>query len=225
VANPNDWEAITADVTVGTDVGGGAVCTVVGGEDVAIAADDSVTLTYSCAFTGTPALTGTVTATAAWDAEAAATTDSSTVTPVPVSLVVGTETDRTITVTDDKTDPANPVELGTWAFDDGEHSFTYSLTKTGVPGTVAGPGCVDYTNVATIVETAQSDTQVVTLCSVFTGGGGGPVLNPPQGGGLPFTGDALALLARTAIALLGAGLVLMVLSRKRQSVSARGGQA
>lgn len=225
VGNPNDWQAVTADVTVSTDVGGGAVCTVVGGEDVVVAADDSVTLAYSCAFTGTPALTGTLTATAGWDAQAAATTGSSTVTPVPVSLLVDNETDRTITVTDDKTDPANPVELGTWAFEDGEHSFTYALTKTGVPGTAAGPGCVDYTNVATIVETAQSDTQVVTLCSVFTGGGGGPVINPPQGGGLPTTGDALALLARTAIALLGGGLVLLVLSRKRQPLGSRSGQA
>ncbi|HUR13678.1 MAG TPA: prealbumin-like fold domain-containing protein [Mycobacteriales bacterium] len=209
VDNPNDWEDITANVTVGTDLGGGADCAVVDGEDVVIPKGDGVSFAYSCTFTGTPALTGTVTATATWDAAAAATSASSASAPVPVSLVVATETDRTITVTDDKTDPANPVQLGTWTFDDGAHAFTYSLTKAGVAST-----CTDYTNIATIVETQQSDTQVVTLCSVFTGGGGGPVVNPPQGGGLPFTGDALGLLARTALALLGAGLVLLVLSRR-----------
>jgi hypothetical protein len=219
VDNPNDWEDITADVTVGTDLGGGADCTVVDGQDAVIPKGEGRSFAYSCTFTGTPALTGTVTATATWDAAAAATTASSTPAPVPVSLVVATETNRTITVTDDKTDPANPVQLGTWTWDDGAHAFTYSLTKAGVAST-----CTDYTNVATIVETQQSDTQVVTLCDRFTGGGGRPVVNPPQGGGLPFTGDALSLLARTALALLGAGLVLLVLSRKRQSLTSRGGQ-
>ena len=53
----------------------------------------------------------------------------------------------------------------------------------------------------------------------FIPSGGTPVVNPPQGGGLPFTGDALALLARTALALLGAGLVLLVLSRRRRQAA------
>jgi hypothetical protein len=66
------------------------------------------------------------------------------------------------------------------------------------------------------VATAQTDSQVVTLCHTFTGGGGTPVVNPPQGGGLPFTGDALGLLAREAIALILAGLVLLVVTRKRR---------
>jgi hypothetical protein len=216
VTNPNDWEDITADITVDTDLGGGALCTVVDGEDAVIAMDDSSTFHYTCTFTGTPALTGTVTATATWDATAAATTAGSTSTPVSATLEMAQEINRVITVTDDKTDPANPVELGTWDYADGEHAFTYSLTKAGSPGTAAGPVCVDYTNVAAIVETEQSDSQLVTLCHTFTGGGGTPVVNPPQGGGLPFTGDALALLARTALALLGSGLVLLVLRRRRR---------
>ena len=42
----------------------------------------------------------------------------------------------------DVTDPANPVQLGTWTFDDGEHAFTYSLTKAGVPGTASSTRAV-----------------------------------------------------------------------------------
>jgi hypothetical protein len=85
-----------------------------------------------------------------------------------------------------------------------------------VPGTAAAPGCATYTNIAMIVETEQSDTQDVTLCHTFTGGGGTPVVNPPQGGGLPFTGDGIGLLAREAIGLLLAGGLLLFLSRKKR---------
>ena len=190
VSNPNDFEDIVADLAVTSDLGGGVDCAVTGGgQDVVVPKGGSVPFAYTCTFTGTPSLTGTVTASATWDPVAAATADSSASKALPVTLGVDTETNRTITVTDDKTDPANPVELGTATYDDGEASFTYSLVKEGVAGTAAAPGCVDYTNVATIVQTAQSDTQVVTLCHTFTGGGGAPVVNPPQGGGLPFTGD------------------------------------
>jgi len=220
VTNPNDFEDIVADVTVTSpDLGGGVACTVTGGDDVVIPQDGGeVTLDYTCTFSGTPALTGTVTATATWDPAAAATTDSSASKSLPVTLGIDTETNRTITVTDDKTDPANPVELGNATYDDGEASFTYSLVKEGVPGTAAGQGCADYTNVATIVETEQSDTQVVTLCHTFTGGGGTPVVKPPQGGGLPFTGDGIGLLARWSLGLILSGGLLLALSRKRRLV-------
>jgi hypothetical protein len=75
---------------------------------------------------------------------------------------------------------------------------------------------VDYTNVAAIVETEQTDSQLVTLCHTFTGGGGTPVVNPPQGGGLPFTGDGIGLLAREAKGQILAGLLLQVLNRRRR---------
>jgi hypothetical protein len=205
IENPNDWEDVTADVTVASDLGGGVTCAVADGEDAVIPADDARSFAYTCSFTGTPATTGTVTATATWDPAAAATAVGSTSLGTPVELVVATETNRTVTVVDDKTDPANPVELGTWNYDDGAHAFTYSLTKAGTNDT-----CVDFTNIASIVETGQSDTQVATLCSEFTGGGGG--VGEPE---LPFTGDALGLLARTALALMGSGLLLLVLTRRR----------
>jgi hypothetical protein len=212
VSNPNDWEDVVADVTVDSDLGGGVVCTVTDGAGATIPKAGSATFDYSCSFTGAPSLTGTVTSTATWDATEAATAGSSTSQTTAVSLVLTTETNRTITVTDDKTDPANPVELGSWTYDDGEHAFTYSLTKAGVAST-----CTDYTNVATIVQTEQTDTQVVTLCDTFPGGGGTPVVNPPAGGGLPVTGDGVGILAREAIGLVLAGLLLLVVNRRRRT--------
>jgi hypothetical protein len=209
VTNPNDWEGVVADVTATSDLGGGVACTVANGEDATIAAGETRQFAYTCAFTAEPALSGTVTAWATWDAAAAATTDATGSATSPVELALGAETDKTITVVDDQTDPAHPVTLGTWSYDDGEHAFTYTLTKTAVTG-----ACTDWTNVATIVETEQSDSQVVTLCGTFSGGGGGPVVTPPQGGGLPFTGAGLAVLLRQGLALLLAGLALLLVSRR-----------
>jgi hypothetical protein len=216
VTNPNDFEDIVADVTVTSDLGGGVLCAVVDGADAVIPKSDGATFAYTCSFTGTPLLTGSMTATVTWDAAAAATAVDNATDILPVSLELLNETHKTITVTDDKTDPANPVELGTAAYGDGEKSFTYSLTKAGVPGTAAAPGCATYTNIAMIVETEQSDTQDVELCHTFTGGGGTPVVNPPQGGGLPFTGDGIGLLAREAIGLILAGGLLLFLTRKKR---------
>jgi hypothetical protein len=218
VTNPNDWEDVTADVAVTSDLGGGAVCTVVGGTGVVVPMGQSVVLAYTCAFSGLPALSGSVTATVTWDAAEFATPTGSDAASTPVALALGTETNRTITVVDDKTDPATPVALGTATYDAGDATFVYSLTQSGELATAdTTPACVDYTNVAAIVETEQSDTQLATLCHTFTGGGGVPVVNPPQGGGLPTTGDAIGLLSRWALTMLGAGLVLLLVSRKRRT--------
>jgi hypothetical protein len=208
VTNPNDWEDITTTVTVASDVGGGVDCTVTDGVDKTVPQGGVLTLPYTCAFTGTPAATGTNTATASWSGSDASTATSSADVAVPINFAVAGETHRVITVVDDKTDPAHPVTLGTWKFDDGVHDFTYSLTKAGVNDT-----CTDYTNIAKIVETGQSDTQVVTLCHPPLGSGT-PVVTPPPG--LPFTGDFTGLLSRTAIAMLLAGLVLLAFSRRRR---------
>jgi hypothetical protein len=140
VANSNAFAVSGVSVTDAIDNGGS--CTVAGGTNVTVPANDNIVLDYSCKATyDTP--NGSASGTAG--------VDFSTVTP--------SETNKTITVVDDKTDPANPVTLGTWNWADGEHTFTYSLDKRGVAGT-----CTDYTNTAKISETGQSDSQKVTVC-------------------------------------------------------------
>ena len=76
-----------------------------------------------------------------------------------VSFGLDVETNKVITVIDDKTVPASPVTLGTWDWSDGPHTFEYALQLPGVAG-----DCVDYTNTAVIDETDQFDTQKVTVC-------------------------------------------------------------
>jgi hypothetical protein len=212
VANPNDWEAITADVTAGTDVGAGATCTVTDGEDREIPAGASVVLAYTCAFTGTPALTGALTATVTWDKDAASTPTGTASGTADVAFLKATESHSSITVSDDKTDPAHPVTLGTATWDAGPAVFTYSVDKT-----AAGTTCVTYTNVAQIVETSQSASQDVDVCGTFTGGGG-TITPPTKGGGeLTFTGAYTGLILRIAGGLLLSGLVLLVVARKRRA--------
>lgn len=71
VANPNDWQSITANVSDALSDAGG-VCTVSGGASVAVAASSSATLPYTCSFASAPgANSGTNTATATWDGSAA----------------------------------------------------------------------------------------------------------------------------------------------------------
>ena len=102
------------------------------------------------------------------------------------------------------------MTLGTAVWAAEPTSFTYTLEKP------AGEGCQTYTNVATIVETQQSASQDVEVCP-FTGGSGSVIVPTPGGGGLPVTGDLSGMLARWALAMLGAGAMLLLLSRRRQA--------
>ena len=77
----------------------------------------------------------------------------------PVAFAIAKETNKVITVVDDKTVPA---ARSPWAPGTGPTANTPSPTassKLGVAGT-----CTDYTNIATIQETQQSDSQKVTVC-------------------------------------------------------------
>lgn len=211
VSNPNDWEAVATDVVVTTDVDPGATCSVTGGTAASVPAGGSVVLPYSCSFTGTPALTGSVVATATWDKDAAATSAGASSATTAATLVKANEAHSTVTVVDDKTDPAHPVTLGTATWADGPAVFTYGVDKA-----TAGAACTTYTNVASIVETGQTASQDVQACG-FTGGGG-TITPPAKGGGkLTFTGSYTLEMAEWALAALAGGLLLLLVARRRQS--------
>lgn len=160
VANPNAFAVTGVNVTDTIDNGG--VCSVTGGTNVTVPASSSVELDYSCTYAAAPSpAAGTNTAKATWDASSlySPSTSASGTAGVDFSSATPSEINKTITVVDDKTDPLNPVTLGTWNWADGEHTFAYSLDKAGVAGK-----CTDYTNTARISETGQNDTQEVTVC-------------------------------------------------------------
>jgi len=162
VTNPNDWQAITADVT--DAIGPGWSCTVTGGDDVVVAASDSAILGYECAWTGDgdPSYSGTNSATATWDAAAAHTPTGTASGSASFTLSGAGATNKTVTVTDSL---ADPTTLGTVTATDppadpATATFTYSIPFSGDP---AGT-CTTHDNTATITETGDSATETVTVC-------------------------------------------------------------
>lgn len=160
VTNPNTYEggAITADVAVATGLGGGSSCTVAGGSDVVVPpageGAGQVTLPYTCSFTSAPAGSGTVSATVTWDPAGEA-TSASTGGSAPGSFAVTSETNRTVTVVDDKTVAGQRVVLDpsvTWS-PGLEKTYTYDLAVAG-----GAPGaCAPHTNTATVDQPSGTD--------------------------------------------------------------------
>ena len=151
VTNPNDWEAVTANVADALSDSGGA-CTINGGNtSVTVAASSSQTLPYSCTFAAAPtAGSGSNTATATWDSSAAFTLDSSTT--GTASYAFGS-----LTVTDTFNGATNT--LGKVSIPPATTTFTYTRTVTAPTGT-----CTTYPNTATITETGQTASQSVKVC-------------------------------------------------------------
>ncbi len=162
VTNPNAWEAVTLSRLTDVYDGGGS-CVVDTGAGLAVPAGGSRAFDYTCTFDGLPQYDGTNTATATWDAATYVTPTGSARGTRDVAAADWSTTmvDRTITVRDDKTDPAHPVTLGqvTWSGAGARHVFGYDLVLQGSPGR-----CTPYTNIAWIVETGDSSSVDVSVC-------------------------------------------------------------
>ncbi|MFD4959660.1 LPXTG cell wall anchor domain-containing protein [Microbacterium sp. NPDC058389] len=160
VANPNDWDVVATvtDLPSFADVS----CTVTGGAGATIPANSSKVFDYDCTFPDDGLFAqGSNKAKVTWDDDAAYSPNSSVTDTVQISTADWhvSPINKTVTVVDDKTDPAHPVTLGTVDWAGGPKEFHYSITFDGTPGS-----CVDYTNIAKIVETGDTDDVKVTVC-------------------------------------------------------------
>ena len=152
VANANAY-ALNAKLAWSSDLGGGFSCAATGGGDVVVPAAGTLTVPYTCSFTSVPKPSGTITATVTWDPFGPETTRSVT-RSVPVTFV-GSETNKTVPVVDDKTVPGQRIVLDpalTWS-PGLVKTYTYSLT---VAGGVAGE-CASHKNTATIDQPVGTD--------------------------------------------------------------------
>ncbi len=154
INNPNNWEDVTVNVADALDQGG--TCTITEAAPYVVPASGSLVLHYSCTTDGT---TTKNTATVTWNKATYFTPGDTASDDADVTFGLDVETNKVITVVDDKTDPVHPVTLGTWNWSNGPHTFEYSLTKSGVAGT-----CTNYTNTAVIDETDQSNSVTVRVC-------------------------------------------------------------
>ncbi|WGY02688.1 sortase [Nocardioides sp. QY071] len=155
VTNPNDFKDVSAGVSVTLDVDAPATC-VATGSPVTVPAGQTVAVPITCTFPDSGYADGTATVSIAWAA------GSPVVTQVPVAFVLDTETNRTVTVTDDKAGTVGaPATLGTADWNAGGQPtlFDYTLPLSAVPGQ-----CQTWTNTATIVETKQSAGEQVQVC-------------------------------------------------------------
>jgi hypothetical protein len=163
VTNPNDWEAIVADITDAVDNGG--VCTVANGDDVSVPASGSVQRTYSCTYAAAPSpASGTNTATATWDA-ALYHTPTGSDTGTAAANFSGAAT----TVVDECIDVIDSVEgvLGTVCVGDANPT-TFHYSRTIAPadyGNVCGTYTFDNTASFVSNDTAAtgSDSETVTV--------------------------------------------------------------
>lgn len=161
VANPNDWEAITADVGDEID-DSNASCTVEGGNDAIIPAGESSKFSYSCEYSAKPESDSeTNTAEAVWDEEAASTPSGSATGTAPVDWA-GT----TPTTVDDCAEVTDTVDGVPTTLDDPLcESKTYEPTLT-FP--VPKSGCQTHENTAAFktedTETEGSASRSVKVC-------------------------------------------------------------
>ena len=161
VTNPNDWEAITADVTDSIDNGGN--CSVANGVGVSIPAGKSADLQYTCTYAKAPSpLTGgTNTATATWDQAASFTSKGSATGTAAVDFTTPTTiVDGSVAVTDSLGGTLGIVKYT----DPSPIPFTYSHKFSGDP---AGT-CTTHDNTATFTTSDTGTTggasQGVKVC-------------------------------------------------------------
>jgi len=163
VQNPNDWEAITANLTDAVNDGGS--CAVTGGSGVSVPAGGSVSLPYTCTYASAPSpSSGINTATATWDKSAFSTPDGSAQGTAPFAFTAPTNVvDGCVTVSDSLFGSLGTV----CSTDPSPKALTYSLT---FPAPTAPPLCVSYTNTATFTTnttgTTGSASRTVTVCRV-----------------------------------------------------------
>ena len=161
VTNPNDWEAISADVT--DAIGNGGNCAVTDGTGVSIPAGKSVDLSYTCTYASAPdPLTGaTNTATATWVKSASFTPNGSATGTAAVDFTTPTTiADDSVAVTD-----SLGGSLGTVSYTDpSPKTFTYSKTFAKDP---AGT-CTTHGNTAMFTADTTgatgSDSKTVKVC-------------------------------------------------------------
>ncbi len=165
VTNPN---SVPVTLTSVTDVIGDTSCAAtLPATPVVPAGGGTLGIPYTCALTGmTASSTGTNTATVTWDSSNLPGSSGTASGNQGFDFAAATITDvnKTVTVVDDKTNPAatpHPV-LGTrtWTAFEASQSYSYELVLTANAGT-----CVEYDNTARIVETQQSAGETVTVCA------------------------------------------------------------
>ncbi|WP_130448862.1 SpaA isopeptide-forming pilin-related protein [Zhihengliuella halotolerans] len=204
VMNPNSEEQGPIEATVADVPGveGIESCVIEGGGDVVIDPGATVTLAYECLIEGQPEYEGENVVEVAWDG-------GSVTASTAVVFELDAETDKSVEVVDDQTDPgAEPVVLGSadWNAEGESTEFEYVLTHDAKAGQ-----CASFTNTAMIVETGADAQAEVEACREAA-----PVPTPTPGP-LPKTGAQAGWLALVGLGLLMAGAGALIARNRRDA--------
>ena len=167
VNNPNDWQAITVDVT--DAISNGGVCVVTGGSSLVVPISGSATATYTCTYAAAPSTSAfTNTATAAWDKAAFYTVNgSASGTKAGAFTTPTSKANDMITVTDVFNGGA-PTTLGTLTATDSmpyaTAKYEYARTLTSTPGTCTPSTANTATYTTNTTASTGSASQTVKLC-------------------------------------------------------------
>ncbi len=167
INNPNDWQAITVDVTDAINNGG--VCIVNGGSSLVVPMSGSATATYTCTYASAPSASAFInTATAAWDKAAFYTVGgSASGTAAGAFSTPTTKANDMITVTDVFNGGA-PTTLGTLTATDttryASAMYPYPHTLTSTAGTCTPKTANTATYTTNTTGSTGSASQQVQLC-------------------------------------------------------------
>jgi hypothetical protein len=160
VTNPNEWQAVTFNLSDAINNGG--VCTISGGgSNIVLGAGQTVTKAYNCTYSAPPSAAAFVnTATAAVTAGLVPTSSKSGTASGQFTTPTGI-VNETVTITDTMKGMLGTV-TGTNSAPFATKTFTYSRFIA-----APGSGCAIVNNTATIIETGASDTVQVSACAIF----------------------------------------------------------
>ncbi|HSE09778.1 MAG TPA: LPXTG cell wall anchor domain-containing protein [Nocardioidaceae bacterium] len=202
VHNTNDYKDVSVTLTDVPDLGPGVTCAFDETTDLVVEASGSRKFTYSCTFAEKPAYDGGNTVRVDWHGGSVEASSA-------VVFEVDEETNRTVTITDDRLDPSELGEV-TWDESGETVEFEYPMELEG-----RRDQCDTVTNTATIVETGQQAQADVVVC--------GPEILPAEKprppAKLPETGapTGIELLSTLGGLLVALGAALLLRRRREAS--------
>jgi len=168
VTNPNDWESIP--VVLGDTVTGIGQCTFTGSSSLTLAPGQSAPVAYVCTYPAFPnPASGTDTATANWDKNAYFTADGSAMSSAGFTFTGPTNfVNKTVTLTESFNNQP-PVTLGSLAATMAKPWATATFLENPAL-TFPASGCVDEPNSSSLLPTALTTSETITLCTSIKSG-------------------------------------------------------
>lgn len=172
VSNPNAYKSVEATLQDSADIGGGVVCSFIGGSSITLGAGETRALPYDCSFASEPAYTGVNTAMVTWMSDLAGADQTLVQTETATATADILEANWTLTEFMKTVHVSDTVKVAgqqsgthnfgpyTWSAEGAEHSEQYSVEVK-----VPSGQCLAVDNAARIFETGAGAATQHLLCN------------------------------------------------------------